>query len=550
MIRGRQRRRTEWWLVGGDGGILSGNPEELLRSALEKIVFFECRVEQLESELAAARSVAERARAQAAAARGREVELEHALAETRGVQGSATSQNAELVERVRLLEAERERLLSSMVERSRVSSAPRDAAGSADLAETDDGPDLAGFIAELRSEIERLRVWKTAAEAVGIRIDEGGSATLQELRARPHEDVPELATRFGETGRIGLSQQDAGQMGSLFGTRAERALYESSMHDLASADPATRRRAAGCLKALGSSAAAPIIAVALGRENDPQVKAELLAVLAELAGPGTADLVARELSDRSPIVRAAALEALSKLEGDAADPRLVAGLGDESPLVRRRATLLLGFRQTAAAEDALTSALADRDAGVARAAAVALSGKPSTGAQRALARALDHREAGVRRTAARAVSRWSDEPIDGAASAADRRSAARRIAEKLAALEPQTLRNAFATRAAPPRAKAAALAPERPLQVAREATPKARTALAVAHQPEPAVLQAVELAPLDEAIVAEIRAALRGRSATELVQLLSADEPTVAAALSALVARGALAQRGLRFFVS
>ena len=55
-----------------DGGKVNGygtiDPEGLLRSALEKIVFFECRVSQLESELAAARTTAERARGDAAQA--------------------------------------------------------------------------------------------------------------------------------------------------------------------------------------------------------------------------------------------------------------------------------------------------------------------------------------------------------------------------------------------------------------------------------------------------------------------------------------------------
>ena len=56
-------------------GDRASDPGELLRSVLEKIVFFECKVAQLESELAAARQVAERARADAAQSRARETEL-------------------------------------------------------------------------------------------------------------------------------------------------------------------------------------------------------------------------------------------------------------------------------------------------------------------------------------------------------------------------------------------------------------------------------------------------------------------------------------------
>ena len=51
--------------AGYDIGV-AVDPEGILRSALEKIVFFECRVSQLESELAAAKAAAERARADAA----------------------------------------------------------------------------------------------------------------------------------------------------------------------------------------------------------------------------------------------------------------------------------------------------------------------------------------------------------------------------------------------------------------------------------------------------------------------------------------------------
>ena len=64
--------------AGYDIGV-AVDPEGILRSALEKIVFFECRVSQLESELAAAKAAAERARADAAEARRREVELGQAL---------------------------------------------------------------------------------------------------------------------------------------------------------------------------------------------------------------------------------------------------------------------------------------------------------------------------------------------------------------------------------------------------------------------------------------------------------------------------------------
>ncbi len=143
---------------------MSGSPEELLRSALEKIVFFECRVASLERELEVTRAAAARAREDAASARRSESNLQAALAQTRGLASAATVQVTEQSDRVRLLEAERERFLTGLVERAQVAGTP--------IVEGDEPgseSDLAGFIAELRAEIETLRRWKLAGEAAGIR---------------------------------------------------------------------------------------------------------------------------------------------------------------------------------------------------------------------------------------------------------------------------------------------------------------------------------------------------------------------------------------------
>jgi hypothetical protein len=147
---------------GTAAGAVMIDPEELLRSALEKIVYFECRVSQLEKELEAARAVAERARADAAVGRRRDVELSQEAVAERGARADAVARAEELAERVRLLEGERERLLSGLVDRARVAGAPGSSGGPA---AEEGGADLAGFIAELRAEIVALRGWKAAAEA-------------------------------------------------------------------------------------------------------------------------------------------------------------------------------------------------------------------------------------------------------------------------------------------------------------------------------------------------------------------------------------------------
>ncbi len=432
-------------------------------------MFFECRVSQLEAELAAARTTAERARGDAAVARRREVELEQAIAAERGHCADAEARTGELEERVRLLQEERERLLGGLVERARLTGAT--GADGAPGPE-EGGADLAGFIAELRAEIESLRAWKAAAEAAGL----GGharAAAASEVSAAPAQDparerraaprpvlegrtAPEsvsmVADRFASGGRVGLTTRDSDHMKALLATRADRALYERSMDDLSAAEAGRRLRAVRALEALGSKAAAPLLAAALGREPEAEVKAALLGALARFKEPFAADLAVRALEDVRPVVRVAALEALAAVAAGSAQERLSAALRDPSPIVRRRAALLLGFSSGEGAEEALATALADPDRGVARAAAAALSGRPTARAQGSLARGLEHPDASVRRAAATALGRLAGETVDADAPASARRAASRRIAEKLAAMGGEEIRSAVL--AAAPNARA------------------------------------------------------------------------------------------------
>ena len=522
--------------MGSDGLVeagLSGNPEGLLRGALEKIVYFECRLSQLESELSAARDVASREKESAANARARETAAAAELARTRSELDGARHRESELSERVRLLEGERERFLTGLIDQARIAGAPGEGLPAGEEA------DLAGFIAELRAEIDRLRPWKLAAEAAGMRLDEGALPTIP-----PHAAVGEIARGFEAAGRLGMTRAEAVRMEQGMESRAERSLYESSMEDLASSDRHSRRRAADALRAMGSRAAAPLVAAAVGRERDEEVKVALLSALASLGEPAVAEVAARELSDARPSVRGAALDAVAALSGDAAEPRLLAALGDPSPLVRRRAVLLLGFARGPGVEEALRATLADRDAGVARTAALALSGRPTATAQGALARALDHGEESVRRVASTAVARWCGESVAAAAPAEDRRRAARRIAEKLSAVGATALHDAVvADPAAAPRplaARAAVPRPAAPLAAPPSATARlARTAVAVVELPSG------DLSPAEAAVLLEIRSALRGRTPDEIARIVPDGGDRV---LAALVARGAAVKRGVRYF--
>jgi hypothetical protein len=524
---------------------LSGNPEELLRGALEKIVYFECRLSQLESELSVAREVASREKESAAAARARESSASSELTLARGELETLRRSDQELTERVRLLEGERERFLTGLIDQARIAGAPSQGEQAGEEA------DLAGFIAELRAEIERLRPWKTAAEQAGVRLVEASALPLQ-----PHAGVGAIAQGFEATGRIGVTRAESVRLETGLESRAERSLYEASMDDLASTDPRARRRAADALRVMGSRAAAPLVAAAVGRERDADVKVALLSALGALAGPAAVDVAARELADARPVVRGAALDAVAALAGEGAEPRLLAALGDTSPLVRRRAVLLLGFSRGSGAEEALRASLSDRDGGVARAAALALSGRPTATAQAALARALDHGEESVRRIASTSVARWSGESVAAAAPAEDRRRAARRIAEKLAAVGSTALRdavvladpNADPAPARPSIARAAAqprIAPAPPPSAPRAAPPA--VALAVRAAVAVAVVEAPagSLSPVESAVLLELRSALRGRTPEEISQVVPGGADR---ALAALVARGAAVQRGTRYF--
>jgi len=531
---------------------LSGNPEELLRGALEKIVYFECRLSQLESELSAAREVASREREAAAAARARESTASAELTQARSDLDTLRRSDHEFSERVRLLEGERERFLTGLIDQARIAGAPSSDEQAGEEA------DLAGFIAELRAEIERLRPWKLAAEAAGMRLEEAAVLPL-----RPHADVGEIAQGFEAAGRIGLSRAESVRLENGLESRAERSLYEASMDDLASTDPRARHRAADALRVMGSRAAAPLVAAAVGRERDAEVKVALLSALGALAGPAAVDVAARELADPRPVVRGAALDAVAALAGEGAEPRLLAALGDGSPLVRRRAVLLLGFSRGSGAEEALRASLSDRDGGVARAAALALSGRPTATAQAALARALDHGEESVRRIASTSVARWSGESVAAAAPAEDRRRAARRIAEKLSAVgatalrdavvladpmaDPAPARPAIARATAAPRVAPAAARPA--VAPSAIAPPSAPLSAAPAQKPRAsvAVVEAPPGAPspLEEAVLLELRSALRGRTPEEISRVVPGGADR---ALAALVARGAAIQRGARYF--
>jgi len=355
---------------------------DLLRAALEKVVFFEWRLGEMAAELAAAQS------------RAASAEMERArVAQQRA---DAEREAEQVREHARALEAERERL-SSLLARPAQAAADHAAA----QAERARAAQLAAELAQARDEIQRQRAerdrWldERLAQALGAADAEGSLASfISELRgevialrerqkqcdellrragivppelstpappvaaaARPQEAV-ELGRELWAQGRLG-AQEDlasaaravgaprmaapdssaASESAAHAGGAAASALAEQCLRGLSARDPARREQAARHLSAMPVPAAAPALASALGIESEPRVRAQLALALVACGGSGAADLVVRLQSDAEPLVRLSALDALCSLP-DRAAAALDAAVRDGSPAVRRRAAAI------------------------------------------------------------------------------------------------------------------------------------------------------------------------------------------------------------------
>ncbi len=366
---------------------------ELLRTALEKIVFFEWRLSELAAELSAAQARcanAERARAaaedelrgaadRARAARMQCAELEadrsrlaallanpahgRAAQDTAALEGerqrAAGLQDRLDAARAELsrARAERERWLSEMMEQARTGEEAPAA--------------LAQFISELRAEIIALRDHQKRCEA--LLVDAGIAVPALELSPPPPlprrepEPVREARRMLAE-GRLSPPPADVALPAAAKVGAAAHALAGQCLRTLSSSDAQRREQAARHLAASPFAAAAPALATALGAESDARVRAQLARALAACGGDGAAEMVvALQSASEPPLVRMAALDALCALPARARAAVEAAAL-DATPAVRRRAAAL-------AASEGLGDLLArlslDADASVRAAAAAA-----------------------------------------------------------------------------------------------------------------------------------------------------------------------------------
>ena len=152
-------------------------PESLLKSALEKIVYFEARSTQLSNDHEQARSEVERLKADLGSAAQREIDLRRVIAELEVRSTRAHSEREESARVAEALRRERAELIGKMLEASRISGAGRELPL--------DSFDLASFIAELRSEVLLRREGAKARASVTP-----AAAPAPDSRKRPKGPLP------------------------------------------------------------------------------------------------------------------------------------------------------------------------------------------------------------------------------------------------------------------------------------------------------------------------------------------------------------------------
>ncbi|TSC27673.1 HEAT repeat domain-containing protein [Corallococcus sp. Z5C101001] len=421
-------------------------PDALLKSALEKIVYFEARAQQLHGELASARDELSHLKEDLAEAHQRELDLRRELAELEVRGGRAQAEREELTRLNHALRLERNQLMEKLLDASRIHSSGQARA----VADDDDdelGFDLASFISQLRSEVI-LR--GDAVPAVRSRVS-GPAVPLKASEPsvpwtdRPAPPIPPRASaplhsglspvareaqRLQDEGRLRVSPEQMAELSGHAGSPTDETLFGFSVRELSAADAAARVRAAERLKALAHPAAAPALAAALHAETDAVAQVALVQAFAGLCREEGASVVSPLLSSPVPEVRIAALKALLVLAPKDAAPHLAQAMKDSDRSVRRRASLLALGLEGETARRLGEDAIHDTDPEVRALAALALGAGRGENARTLLLEALDDDEARVRKAAAQSVSRILGQDVSAVVALDDahRRREIRRLA--------------------------------------------------------------------------------------------------------------------------
>ncbi|WP_370641891.1 HEAT repeat domain-containing protein [Myxococcus faecalis] len=426
-------------------------PDALLKSALEKIVYFEARAEQLLSELGSTREEMEHLKRELAETHQRELKLRREVAELEVRVGRAQAEREESVRLTQALRGERDQLMDRLLTASRLRASTQER----DDEDDDLGFDLASFISQLRSEaLLKNETGKGAAATVmSMKVPVRAPAVpLAEpvAKAQPPaaassappalleplleglSPVAREAQRFLQAGRLGVSAAQLAELSGQGGLGAptDETLFGFSVRELSAQDPAARIRAAERLKALSQPAAAPALASALHAETDAAAQVALLQAFAALCREEGAQVVSPLLSSPVPEVRIAALKALLTLAPRDAAPHLAQAMKDPDRSVRRRASLLALGLEGETARRLGEEAIHDADAEVRSLAALALGAGSGENARALLLEALGDREPRVRKAAAQSLSRILGQDVSGVVALDDthRRREIRRLA--------------------------------------------------------------------------------------------------------------------------
>ncbi|MDX2014637.1 MAG: HEAT repeat domain-containing protein [Myxococcaceae bacterium] len=394
-------------------------PDALLKSALEKIVYFEARAAQLTNDLAQAQAERDRVKGELAQASQREIELRRVIAELEVRTQRAHSEREEAATVAEALRRERAELLGKILDASRLNG------------ETSDF-DLASFIAELRSEVILRRGPSDRSAPVLIM-----PPPAAEVVPGPSEPKPSYITAQAQAleaqGRLTVSSAELASLerASPFAGRTEETLFGFSVRELSAPDASARVRAAERLTALGHPAAAPALATALHAETEGRVKVALLEALSHLAKAEAVPVVVPQLSAPAPEVRMTALKALLKLDATQAGPHLAAAVKDPDSAVRRRASLLALSLTGQAALELGETAIRDAHPDVRSLAALVLGASGLESARPWLMTAMRDPEVRVRRSASQALSRLLGQDVSQLVDLdeAQRRREVRRLAQ-------------------------------------------------------------------------------------------------------------------------